>query len=221
MPNVRPSLLDTGRLDTGIIVITTQFIVSVFLFALAAAITPGPNNVMLMSSGVNFGFRRSVPLLLGVCIGFPAMFLAIGFGLGTVFQQSPQLHEIISIIGIVYLLYLAWRIARSGEPERARDIKPLTFLQSAAFQWVNPKAWVMATGAIAAFTTIEGNIYLQVINLALIFITAAVPSALTWLFFGLGLQAMLSDPKRLRQFNYVMAGLLVLSMVPVIMDLLE
>ncbi|ALO47643.1 Lysine transporter LysE [Pseudohongiella spirulinae] len=176
---------------------------------------------MLMSSGVNFGFRRSVPLLLGVCIGFPAMFLAVGFGLGTVFQQSPRLHEIISVVGISYLLYLAWRIARSGEPEKARNIKPLTFLQSAAFQWVNPKAWVMATGAIAAFTTSDGDIYAQVINIAMIFVTASIPSALTWLFFGLGLQNLLSDPVRLRQFNYLMAALLVLSMLPVILDLLQ
>lgn len=208
-------------LSKGQFAITIQFALSVFLFAISAAITPGPNNVMLMSSGVNFGFRRSVPLLLGVCIGFPAMFLGIGFGLGTVFQRFPQIHDVISVVGVTYLLYLAWRIARSGEPEKAKNIKPLTFLQSAAFQWVNPKAWVMATGAIAAFTTSEGSIYRQVVDIAMIFVTASIPSALVWLFFGLGLQKMLSDPLRLRQFNYLMAGLLVLSMVPVVLDLLK
>lgn len=194
--------------------------ISVFLFALSAAITPGPNNVMLMSSGVNFGIRRSVPLLLGVCIGFPAMFLGIGLGLGAVFQRYPQVHTIISIVGIIYLLYLAWRIARSARPEQARATRPLTFVQAAAFQWVNPKAWVMATGAIAAFTTTAGDINQQVINMALIFVTASVPSALTWLLFGVGLQSLLADPLWLRRFNYLMAGLLVLSMLPVIMDLL-
>lgn len=194
--------------------------ISVFLFALSAAITPGPNNVMLMSSGVNFGIRRSVPLLMGVCIGFPAMFVGIGLGLGAVFQRYPQVHTLISVVGIVYLLYLAWRIARSGRPEQVKDIRPLTFLQAAAFQWVNPKAWVMATGAIAAFTTASGSINQQVLNMALIFITAAVPSALTWLLFGVGLQKLLADPLWLRRFNYLMAGLLVLSMLPVIIDLL-
>ncbi len=195
--------------------------ISVFLFALSAAITPGPNNVMLMSSGVNFGIRRSVPLLMGVCIGFPAMFMAIGLGLGAVFQRYPQVHTVISVVGIIYLLYLAWRIARSGRPEQVDDIKPLTFLQAAAFQWVNPKAWVMATGAIAAFTTTVGSMSQQVINMTLIFITAAVPSALTWLLFGVGLQKLLADPLWLRRFNYLMAGLLVLSMVPVVIDLLN
>ena len=192
-----------------------------FLFALSAAITPGPNNVLLMSSGVTFGLRRSVPLLLGVSIGFPAMFLAVGFGLGAVFLQFPQIHDVISVIGVTYLLYLAWRIARSGQPEKAKNVKPLTFLQSAAFQWVNPKAWIMATGAIAAFTTQDGDIYQQVLNIASIFVMASVPSALTWLCFGLGLQKLLSDPLRLRQFNYLMAGLLVLSMVPVVLDLIR
>lgn len=175
---------------------------------------------MLMSSGVNFGIRRSMPLLLGVCIGFPAMFVAIGLGLGAVFQRYPQVHTVISVVGITYLLYLAWRIARSGRPEQVRDIKPLTFVQAAAFQWVNPKAWVMATGAIAAFTTSAGNMNQQVLNMTLIFITAAVPSALTWLLFGVGLQKLLADPLWLRRFNYLMAALLVLSMLPVILDLL-
>ena len=176
---------------------------------------------MLMSSGVNFGIRRSVPLLLGVCIGFPAMFLGIGLGLGAVFQRYPQIHGYITVIGVVYLLYLAWRIARSGEPEKAKNIKPITFIQSAAFQWVNPKAWVMATGAIAAFTTAEGEINQQVLNIAAIFVTASVPSALTWLMFGVGLQQLLAYPVWLRRFNYLMAGLLVLSMLPVILDLLR
>jgi threonine/homoserine/homoserine lactone efflux protein len=195
--------------------------ISVFLFALSAAITPGPNNVLLMSSGANFGIRRSVPLLLGVCIGFPAMFLAIGMGLGVFFQQYPAAHDYITVIGVVYLIYLAWRIARSGEPERVKNIKPLTFIQAAAFQWVNPKAWVMATSAIAAFTTSAGDINQQVINLTLIFITASIPSALTWLMFGVGLQQLLADPLWLRRFNYLMASLLILSMVPVILDFLS
>jgi threonine/homoserine/homoserine lactone efflux protein len=203
-------------------IITIEFAISVFLFALASAITPGPNNVMLMSSGVNFGIRRSLPLVCGVMFGFPAMFVAIGLGLGTVFQRYPLVHDAISVIGVLYLLFLAWKIARSGKPElRNTEAKPLSFVQAALFQWVNPKAWIMATGAIAAFTTAGDDIYRQVLVIAVIFMTASVPSAWTWLLFGVGLQKLLADDVWRQRFNLLMALLLVASMVPVVLDLLR
>ncbi|TFH76009.1 LysE family translocator [Gammaproteobacteria bacterium LSUCC0112] len=177
---------------------------------------------MLMSSGVNYGVRRSLPLVMGVIIGFPAMFLAIGLGLGTVFQRFPVIHNVITIIGIVYLLYLAWKIAGSGKPNLAdSNAKPLTFIQAALFQWVNPKAWIMAMGAIAAFTTTGADINQQVVNIATIFMTASVPSAWIWLLFGVGLQRLLADDVWRQRFNWLMAGLLVLSMVPVVLDLVR
>ncbi|MDP2285506.1 MAG: LysE family translocator [Pseudohongiella sp.] len=201
---------------------STEFVISVFLFALSSAITPGPNNVMLMSSGVNYGVRRSLPLVMGVIIGFPAMFLAIGLGLGTVFQRYPIIHDVITVVGIAYLLYLAWKIAGSGKPVHADPkARPLTFVQAALFQWVNPKAWIMAMGAIAAFTTTGPDINQQVFNITGIFMTASVPSAWTWLLFGVGLQRLLADDVWRQRFNWLMAALLVVSMVPVVLDLVR
>jgi threonine/homoserine/homoserine lactone efflux protein len=116
------------------------------LFGVIAAVTPGPNNVMLTTTGLNFGIRRGIPHLLGICIGFPVMLALIGLGFGTLFQLYPILHEVIKIIGIIYLLYLAWKIAsaRGGVGEVSQS-KPINFWQSAAFQWINPKAWIMGS----------------------------------------------------------------------------
>jgi len=190
------------------------------MFALSSAITPGPNNVMLMSSGVNYGVRRSLPLVFGVMLGFPAMFVAIGLGLGSIFQRYPFLHEGITIAGVSYLLYLAWKIAGSGKPDLTdTKARPLTFIQAALFQWVNPKAWIMAVGAIAAFTTAGPDINQQVVRIAGIFMMASVPSAWTWLLFGVGLQRLLADDQRRQRFNWLMAALLVLSIIPVVQDL--
>jgi len=127
-----------------------EIVLSVLLFALVSTVTPGPNNIMIMTSGVNFGVWRTLPHYLGICFGFPAMVVAISLGLGKVFEAFPQLHLVIKVLGITYLLYLAWRIATTAtEIDGEKTSKPLSFLQAAAFQWVNPKAWVMAVGALA------------------------------------------------------------------------
>lgn len=177
---------------------------------------------MLMSSGVNFGVQRSLPLVFGVMLGFPAMFVAIGLGLGSIFQRYPLIHEVITIVGVIYLLYLAWKIAGSGKPVKAdTEARPLTFIQAALFQWVNPKAWIMAMGAIAAFTTSGPDINQQVFKIAGIFMLASVPSAWTWLLFGVGLQQLLADDQWRQRFNWSMAALLVASMIPVVLDLIR
>lgn len=177
---------------------------------------------MLMSSGVNFGIRRSLPLVCGVMFGFPAMFVAIGMGLSSVFQRIPFVHDVIGVVGVIYLLFLAWKIARSAKPEDTlSDVKPLSFWQAALFQWVNPKAWIMATGAIAAFSTPAEDIYRQVLMIAAVFLTASIPSAWTWLLFGVGLQKLLADDIWRQRFNGLMALLLVASVVPVVIDLLK
>lgn len=174
-----------------------------------------------MSSGVNFGVRRSVPLVLGVVLGFPVMFLALGLGLGSVFQRFPLIHQVITVVGVAYLLFLAWKIAGSGKPDEiSKEERPLTFMQAALFQWVNAKAWVMVMGAIAAFTTTGPDMNRQVVSIALVFMTASVPSAWTWLMFGVGLQKLLADDHWRRRFNLLMALLLVASVVPVLIDLL-
>lgn len=177
--------------------------------------------MFLMSSGANFGIRLSLPLLAGVCFGFPLMFLAVGLGLGSLFQQFPTIHLVITIAGVIYLSLLAWKIANAGAPEEKQSKEPITFLQSAGFQWVNPKAWIMATGAIAAFTRPADDMQWQVVQLTMVFMTAAIPSAWTWLLFGVGLQKLLKNSRNLRIFNLMMALLLILSMVPVVHDLVK
>ncbi|MGL5395934.1 MAG: LysE family translocator, partial [Shewanella sp.] len=161
-----------------------ELILAIALFAFSSGITPGPNNIMLMTSGVNFGVKRSIPHLMGISLGFPTMILAIGLGLSTVFQAYPIIHQVIKVIGIVYLLYLSWLIANSSSKMEGKSIaKPFSFLQAAAFQWVNPKGWIMAVGAIATFTSVQHDLTPQVITIATVFLCVAFPCAVVWLGF--------------------------------------
>jgi threonine/homoserine/homoserine lactone efflux protein len=195
---------------------------ALFVFAFSAAITPGPNNVMLMSSGLNFGVRKSLPHLFGICLGFPVMVLLIGIGLGSIFERFPVTHTLIQIFGVLYLFYLAWMIATTKNQEMSTtQSKPLNFWQAALFQWINPKAWIMATGAIATYTTLNNHIYQQIGIIAFIFLMTAFPSAATWLFFGANLKRFLQKPKHQHIFNIVMALLLVCSIIPVLVHLIK
>ena len=192
---------------------------AVFLFALSASITPGPNNVMLMASGMNFGIRASLPHMLGVCLGFTLMVILVGSGLGFIFDRFPLIHEIIKILGILYLLYLAWRIARSAPTSlEGGNPRPFSFLEAALFQWVNPKAWIMVSGAVAAFTTADGAIHLQVAAITLAFFCVSFPSAGIWLCFGVGLKKLFASPGHQQKFNLAMALILVASILPVILE---
>ena len=176
---------------------------------------------MLTTTGLNFGVRRGIPHLLGICIGFPVMLALIGLGFGTLFQLYPLLHEIIRIIGIVYLLYLAWKIANSsGGVSEVTQSKPINFWQSAAFQWINPKAWIMGSSALAAYTTLDDNFFVQVTIICITFMIITFPCAGVWLVFGAGLQKFLRDPAHLKLFNIAMALLLVGSILPVVWEML-
>lgn len=194
-----------------------ELVLTIALFAFSSGVTPGPNNIMLMTSGVNFGVKRSLPHLSGVCIGFPAMVLAIGLGLSTVFQAHPVIHSIIKYVGITYLLYLAWLIANnSSKIEGKNTSSPLSFMQAAAFQWVNPKAWIMSIGAIAAFTSVQSPLPPQVLTIATVFMCVAFPTAILWLGFGVGLKRLLRNSRQQKIFNISMALLLVASIIPII-----
>jgi threonine/homoserine/homoserine lactone efflux protein len=196
--------------------IETELFVSFVIFGIIAAVTPGPNNVMLTTTGLNFGVRRGMPHLLGICIGFPVMLALIGLGFGALFQLYPLLHEVIKVVGIVYLLYLAWKIASAkGGPDDKSPTRPINFWQSAAFQWINPKAWVMGSSALAAYTSLDDNFFLQVAIICVSFAVITFPCAGAWLVFGAGLQRFLRDPVHRRTFNIVMALLLIASIVPV------
>ena len=199
-----------------------ELYLAIFIFGVSTGITPGPNNIMLMTSGMNFGIKRSIPHVLGICVGFPVMIILIGLGFSIVFEKFPILHEVIKILGLVYLLYLSWLIA-SASPDKleSKESKPFTFLQAALFQWVNPKAWVVATSSISAYTTLEGNIYSQVLIIAIAFFFAAIIATSTWLVFGKGIKQILQSAKQQRIFNISMAALLVASVFPVIQEVYQ
>jgi len=186
------------------------------VFAFAASITPGPNNMMLFASGVNFGFLRTLPHMFGIGVGFFCLILAVGFGLGALLSRYPELDLALKILGGGYLLWIAWKIGSSRHlPDSKSDTKPMTFLQAAAFQWVNPKAWVMAVAAIAAYTD-PGNYNMSVFLVAMAFVLVNFPSVSSWAGFGTVLRVWLDDPVRLKWFNISMAILLVASLWPML-----
>lgn len=196
---------------------STQVIAAFVLFAVVALFTPGPNNVMLLASGLNFGFRRTVPHMFGVAIGFSILVVLVGLGLGTLFETFPALHAALKIGGIVYLLYLAWAIARSGPVDAGRGPRgqPLSFIGAALFQWVNVKGWVIATGAIttyAALAPFPANVAIQ----AGVLLAVGLCSSAAWAAFGSSLRVYLSDPRAVRVFNLCMALALVASLIPVL-----
>ena len=199
-----------------------DFLPALVLFTISAAFTPGPNNIMIMASGLNFGVRRSVPHLVGICFGFPTLVIAIGFGAGYLFDRFPNLHEMIKLIGVLYLSYLAWRIATAVPGHSAGDrSKPFTIIEAALFQWVNPKAWIMATSAIATYTTVGQELAPQIGMIVLVFFLMTWPAAGAWLLFGTSLQRILATPVKLRVFNVSMAMLLLASMYSIVQDLIR
>ena len=183
-------------------------------FALVMSITPGPNNTMLLASGVNFGFRRTLPHMMGITSGCIVMMIAIGLGLGQLFARFPVLYSALEIASAAYLLYLAWKIAASRTLSvDAADKHPMTFFQAAAFQWVNPKAWMMVVTGVTAFR-LNDNLLLNAVLLAAVFAVVNLPSISIWAAFGLAVRRFLSRPSVLRAFNWAMAALLIVSTVP-------
>lgn len=191
-----------------------ETLLSFILFALSATLTPGPNNVMLLASGANFGLRATGPHVAGVSIGFPVMVVAVGLGLGAVFEQFPLLHEVLRWAGGAYLLWLAWKIATAaGMGETERRGKPFTFLQAAGFQWVNPKAWIMAISAFAVYSAPEADPLSQALLFGAVFCIIAFPSCGIWAAFGSFIGRILKSTRALRLFNGTMAALLVASVL--------
>ena len=196
-----------------------ELLLAFIAFALVTSVTPGPNNLMLLASGVNFGLRRSMPHMAGVCLGFTVMVALVGLGLGQLFERIPELYVALRYIGAAYLAYLAWKIAGAAPPdsEARRTARPLTFVQAAAFQWVNPKAWVMAIGAIATYTP-QGDFTLNVLLIALLFGLVNGPSVGLWTITGSLLRRWLDKPRARRIFNFGMAALLIASLYPILFE---
>ncbi|MBB5755044.1 LysE family translocator [Prosthecomicrobium pneumaticum] len=185
-------------------------------FALVTTATPGPNNMMVMISGANFGLRRSVPHILGIAVGFPVMLLGVGLGLGAVFTAFPLLHAVLKYVAFAWLLYLAWKLARAGRPDvsGAAAAKPLSFLAAAGFQWVNPKAWMMGLSAATLYLPEGQDPLLPLAVLVGLFILATAPICTVWCLFGTAIARLLGTPGRIAAFNWTMAALLVVSMIP-------
>lgn len=194
---------------------TLDALFALVAFAFVTSVTPGPNNMMLLASGVNFGFRRTVPHMLGIGLGHALMVFLVGLGLAGLFDSFPVLHSVLKVVSVGYMLWLAWKIATSAAPEGGEAKgKPFTFVQAAGFQWVNPKAWAMALGAVTVYA--PDRTVLTMLVVALVFCAVNLPSVSVWTLAGQGLRRWLTDPSRLRLFNGTMAGLLVLSLWPVI-----
>jgi threonine/homoserine/homoserine lactone efflux protein len=190
---------------------------ALLLFAFVSSITPGPNNLMLLASGVNFGFVRTIPHMLGVGLGFLFLLLAIGFGLGALLTAFPAAHAALKVAGGVYMLYLAWRIAMTRTMGAATGkARPMTFLEAVAFQWVNVKAWVMALTAMSLYTSARQP-FTSVLLVALAFALVNVPCVSSWAGFGTAMRGFLSDPARLKWFNIAMGAALALSIVPMVL----
>lgn len=185
------------------------------LFAFVSSATPGPNNLMLMASGANYGFWRSVPHMLGISAGFMLMLVLTGLGLIQVFDRYPIIYRILSVLSVAYMIYLAWRIAQAGNiRQQTGRGKPMTFLQAAAFQWVNPKAWAMALTAVTVYVADHG--IWMLVAAALCFGIVNLPSVTIWTVLGQQMARVLTDPKRLRLFNWTMAALLIASLYPML-----
>lgn len=198
---------------------TPELLAALAAFAFVSSITPGPNNLMLMASGANYGYTRTIPHMLGVALGFTLMVTLVGIGLMQVFDRYPVTYDLLRVFSVLYLLYLAWRIAtavapHAGEPARGR---PFTFLQAAAFQWVNPKAWTMALTAISVYAP-SHSLYASVL-VAGVFGAVNLPCINVWTVLGIQLRRLLNNPMRLRVFNIGMALLLVGSLYPVLAPL--
>lgn len=176
---------------------------------------------MMFSSGLNYGVRRSLPHLLGIFVGFPLMVVAVGLGIAFLFERFPFLHVALKIIGSLYLLYLAYKIATTKTGIEARDSsKPLTFMQAALFQWVNPKAWILALSSVATFTIIQGNFFSAVLIIAAAFMLASLPCVGFWLCSGHYARSFVKSNSTIMVFNWAMALLLVLSLLPIFRELL-
>jgi threonine/homoserine/homoserine lactone efflux protein len=194
---------------------TLETLLPYVLYCVAMSGTPGPNNLMVLASGVNFGYRRTLPHVFGINIGFSVMLAMMALGLGAAFLAEPRLQLVLKVVGLAYMLWLAWKIATaSGVGEGQAGGKPLTFLQGAAFQWVNVKAWMMVLGAISVYAPAGYSPVEKALYLGGIMLLAGSPPTHVWVLFGVGIRRFLQNPKALRAFNVTMALLLVASLVP-------
>ncbi|HEY4252093.1 MAG TPA: LysE family translocator [Roseomonas sp.] len=194
-----------------------DMLLSLFGFAIATSVTPGPNVLMVAASAANHGLRATWPHMLGITVGFALMLLLVGFGLAGPFAASPALHAALRWFGVAWLLWLAIGIARSGGPGEGAARPPMGLVAAALFQWVNPKAWMIAVAAMPTFTTPGGALLTEVPRIALVFAIVSLPCLLVWAGLGSAIRRLLRRPGALRAFNLAMAVLLVASLLPMVL----
>ena len=194
---------------------THELFLALLGFAFVTSVTPGPNNMMLLASGANFGFRRTLPHMLGISIGHAVMVFLVGLGLAGVFKAWPPALTALKLVSVAYMAWLAWKIAHAAAPGEGKGAaQPMTFLQAAAFQWVNPKAWAMALTAVSAYVAVPSVAAYAAV--AGVFALVNLPSITLWVAAGQAVRGWLTGPGRLRAFNWTMAALLLLSLWPVV-----
>jgi threonine/homoserine/homoserine lactone efflux protein len=194
-----------------------MLMLSVAPFALAMSLSPGPNNIMIAAIASRYGARRTVPYLLGTLTGVTALMLAAGFGLGEFFTSWPTAHAWLKMLGVAYLLWLAWRISTSPVSSSERVQRPFGFLTAVLFQWLNPKAWMMTLGAFSIFTSVGGELVAETVIITLTFILAFVPAVILWTGIGLSARHLLSSDRAIKTFNVSMGILIAASTVTVLL----
>lgn len=199
-----------------------DILVALLGFAVASSITPGPNNLLVLTSGLNHGVARTMPLVIGISVGFAFMLLAVGVGFGAAIRANASLHVATKVLGLAYMLWLAWKVATSAPTlhisNDGRAAKPLSAFSGAMFQWVNPKAWAIALSATAAYTAAEAA-YVSLAWIASVFLLVAILSLSVWAAFGSFMQGFVDSPRKVRFFNVTMAVLLVASTLPVAFEI--
>lgn len=201
----------------------SELLAAFVVYAFVSTITPGPNNMMIMASGLNYGIRRSLPHLAGIVLGFGFMVFLAGLGLFTVLDYVPVMYQVLHIGSVAYLLYLAWKIAMAKplDTSKPSNSKPITFLQAAAFQWINPKAIVIAMAAITTYVpeVPEDDFLKNVTTLSILFALITLPCTGIWAVFGSAFRRFLNNPVYYRAFNISMAILLVVSLYPLLSEM--
>jgi len=206
-------LVTTGDKST-----TTEQLVAFLLFAVVAAITPGPSNIMVTAAGANAGLLRGLPCLLGVATGMGLMMFLVPLGLGSVVLGHPMVLKALNLVGAAFLLRLAWKIATSTRLESTSEPEPVGYVKAAAFQWINPKSWLVSASAAGTFLSVGANsAVVQSVCLGGLFFLASLPSCFVWLAFGAAIQRMLRSPRGFRVFNVAMGVLLAASIVLIVM----
>jgi len=197
---------------------TYENVTALIGFAFVMSITPGPGNFLLLASGANFGLRKTLPLILGICFGFLTMVFVIGLGFGKILEEYEAIYLGLRVVCIAYVLWLAWKIAhvRSVNGTIETGSTPIGFFQASAFQLVNPKAWAVALIVTVSYTTAE-NYFVSLVSMIAVFAIVNIPAISVWAIFGTTLRQFLQTEGRVRLFNISMAVLLVAAMVPVVL----